>query len=110
MSEEISSEQPPSSDSDKLTALVKLALHQSGHVSATAHFAKSIVLFIAGFALLAISATISVISAIAGNTDVGIVTLVLGGLLAIIIWLYAWDSFSTGNRGLTRDESRSDEN
>lgn len=105
MSEDGSSERQPPSDSDKLTALVKLALHQSGHANATAYFAKSIVLFLAGFALMTVAAAISLISTTHISQDFGVTALIVGGIAAIISWLYAWDAFSTGRRALPREDS-----
>ena len=105
MTEDSSRESMSPGDSDKLTALVKLALHQSGHVAATAYFAKSIVLFLIGFAAMTVAAGISFITTSTTSEAIGVVTLVVGGLGAAISWVYAWDAFSTGRRALPRDES-----
>jgi hypothetical protein len=74
-------------------------------MAATAYFAKSIALLLIGFAAMAVAATISFITTSTMSEEVGVVTLLIGGLGAAISWVYAWDAFSTGRRALPRGDS-----
>lgn len=102
MTSEMSSDQVPQSDSDKLTLLLDQSSQRTLFTKATAYYAKAVVYMLVGFGLLAAAATIALVSASAGGSG-GEVALIFGGLLALVSCLFAWEAAFTGNK-LTKTE------
>jgi hypothetical protein len=79
-----------------------IAAVQANKGTASAHYLRYISLILVGFTILAIGGAVFFVTAsLSDEQAFAAVVLIASGLIAIVMWLYAYDSFSKGNSNLT---------